>query len=71
MIANFSSSAISPLKALALDDLKNPETVGGLMSTYAQTKLAVTTLAPALADGLKEQNIPIRAIDPGADDDQR
>ncbi|MEM8916351.1 MAG: SDR family NAD(P)-dependent oxidoreductase [Pseudomonadota bacterium] len=66
MIVNFSSSAITPLKKLAIDNLANPEKVGGLMSTYAQTKLAVTALGPALADSLKSENILIRAIDPGA-----
>ncbi|MEL6207830.1 MAG: SDR family NAD(P)-dependent oxidoreductase [Pseudomonadota bacterium] len=66
MVVNFSSSAITPLKTLALQDLANPEKVGGLMSTYAQTKLAVTALAPALAAALKADNILIRAIDPGA-----
>ena len=66
MIVNFSSSAITPLKALELGNLANPEKVGGLMSTYAQTKLAVTALAPALADDLRSDNILIRAIDPGA-----
>ncbi|MEM1398877.1 MAG: SDR family NAD(P)-dependent oxidoreductase [Pseudomonadota bacterium] len=66
MIVNFCSSAITPLKKLAIDNLANPEKVGGLMSTYAQTKLAVTALGPALADSLKSENILIRAIDPGA-----
>lgn len=66
MVVNFSSSAISPLKAMELDQLATPEKVGGLMTTYAQTKLAVTALAPALADGLKSDNILIRAVDPGA-----
>lgn len=66
MVVNFSSSAITPLKTLALQDLANPEKVGGLMSTYAQTKLAVTALAPALSTALKADNILIRAIDPGA-----
>ncbi|MEM9044243.1 MAG: SDR family NAD(P)-dependent oxidoreductase [Pseudomonadota bacterium] len=66
MIVDFSSSAITPLKSLNLDDLAHPEKVGGLMTTYAQTKLAVTTLAPALAEELRPDNILIRAIDPGA-----
>ncbi|MEM6891564.1 MAG: SDR family NAD(P)-dependent oxidoreductase, partial [Pseudomonadota bacterium] len=46
--------------------LANPPKVGGLMSTYAQSKLAVTALAPGLAEQLKSDNILIRAIDPGA-----
>ncbi len=66
MIVNFSSSAISRLTTLELDNLATPEKVGGLLSTYAQSKLAVTALAPALADELASQNIFIRAIDPGA-----
>lgn len=66
MVVNLSSSAITPLKALELDTLANPPKVGGLMSTYAQTKLAVTTLSAALAAELKSDNILIRAIDPGA-----
>lgn len=66
MIVNFSSSAITGLKSLEIETLPNPPTVGGLMSTYAQTKLAVTALAPALADKLRTDNILIRAIDPGA-----
>lgn len=66
MVVLFSSSAVNPQKALKLGELVNPETVGGLMATYAQSKLAVTALAPALADELKAHNILIRAIDPGA-----
>ncbi|MEL6235056.1 MAG: SDR family NAD(P)-dependent oxidoreductase [Pseudomonadota bacterium] len=66
MVVNLSSSAITPLKKLELDTLADPPKVGGLMSTYAQTKLAVTTLSAALADTLKPDNILIRAIDPGA-----
>lgn len=66
MIINLSSGAITSLKTLDLDNLARPEKVGGLMSTYAQTKLAATALAPALAEGLKTENVLIRAIDPGA-----
>lgn len=66
IIVNFASSAVMRLKALDLENLANPATVGGLMSTYAQSKLAVTTLVSALADQLKSKNILIRAIDPGA-----
>ncbi|MEM6898065.1 MAG: SDR family NAD(P)-dependent oxidoreductase [Pseudomonadota bacterium] len=66
MVINFSSSAINPQKTLELGTLANPEKVGGLMTTYAQTKLAATALAPAMADSLKVDNILIRAIDPGA-----
>ena len=65
MILLFSSSAVNPQKKLSLDELPDPETVGGLMSTYAQTKLAVTAIAPALADMLAADNIKIRAVDPG------
>ena len=66
MIVNFSSSAIGGLKTLNVENLANPESVGGLLSTYAQTKLAVTALAAAMADDLRSDNILIRAIDPGA-----
>ncbi|MEL7043505.1 MAG: SDR family NAD(P)-dependent oxidoreductase [Pseudomonadota bacterium] len=66
MVVNFSSSAINGVKALELDNLADPDEVGGLFTTYAQTKLALTALAPALADDLEKQNILIRAIDPGA-----
>lgn len=66
IVVLFSSSAVNPQKSLNLADLPKPETVGGLMRTYAQTKLAVTALAPALADTLKADNILIRAVDPGA-----
>ncbi|MBO6504434.1 MAG: SDR family NAD(P)-dependent oxidoreductase [Kordiimonadaceae bacterium] len=66
MIVNFSSSAITPLKSLDVDNLVAPEEVGGLMTTYAQTKLAVTMFAPALAEELLRDNILIRAVDPGA-----
>ncbi|MEM7692753.1 MAG: SDR family NAD(P)-dependent oxidoreductase [Pseudomonadota bacterium] len=66
MIVNFSSSAIQSPNVLELTKLARPDSVGGLMTTYAQTKLAATALAPALAEGLKAQNILIRAIDPGA-----
>ncbi|MEM7309031.1 MAG: SDR family NAD(P)-dependent oxidoreductase [Planctomycetota bacterium] len=66
MVVNLSSSVIQRLKTLDVGELADPPRVGGLMSTYAQTKLAVTALAPALADELKADNILIRAIDPGA-----
>ncbi|MBO9436659.1 SDR family NAD(P)-dependent oxidoreductase [Ruegeria sp. R13_0] len=66
MVVNMSSSAVSSVKSLNLENITNPETVSGLMGTYAQTKLAVTALAPAMADELKQHNILIRAIDPGA-----
>ncbi|MEO1080282.1 MAG: SDR family NAD(P)-dependent oxidoreductase [Pseudomonadota bacterium] len=66
MIVNFSSGAINGVKALDLDNLADPDEVGGLFTTYAQTKLALTALAPALAADLENQNILIRAIDPGA-----
>ncbi|MEM6441410.1 MAG: SDR family NAD(P)-dependent oxidoreductase [Pseudomonadota bacterium] len=66
IIVNMSSSAINPLKSLQLSSLPDPDKVGGLMTTYAQTKLAATALAPALADDLKADGILIRAVDPGA-----
>ncbi|MEM9911118.1 MAG: SDR family NAD(P)-dependent oxidoreductase [Pseudomonadota bacterium] len=66
MVVLFSSSAVNSQKTLDLAELPNPEKVGGLMGTYAQSKLAVTTLAPALATTLKSDNILIRAVDPGA-----
>lgn len=66
MVVNFSSSAISHPKFLDMGGLANPESVGGLLSTYAQTKLAATALAPALAPRLASENVLIRAIDPGA-----
>lgn len=66
MVVLFSSSAVSSQKSLNLEELTNPDKVGGLMSTYAQTKLAVTALAPAISETLAADNILIRAIDPGA-----
>lgn len=66
VVVMFSSSAVNAPKTLDLDALESPATVTGLMGTYAQTKLAATALAPALAGRLKEDNILIRAIDPGA-----
>ena len=66
VIVNFSSSAIRSQKRLDLDTLANPDQVGGLMTTYAHTKLALTALAPALADDLAQDHILIRAVDPGA-----
>ncbi|MEM8812767.1 MAG: SDR family NAD(P)-dependent oxidoreductase [Pseudomonadota bacterium] len=66
MIVLFSSSAVNSQRALKLDELANPERVGGLMGTYAQTKLAVTTLAPALSEMLIADTVLIRAVDPGA-----
>ncbi|MEM9409893.1 MAG: SDR family NAD(P)-dependent oxidoreductase [Planctomycetota bacterium] len=65
MVTNFSSSAINSVKSMDVVNLANPDIVGGLMTTYAQTKLAVTAMALALADELKRDNILIRAIDPG------
>ncbi|MEM1277135.1 MAG: SDR family NAD(P)-dependent oxidoreductase, partial [Pseudomonadota bacterium] len=66
MVVNFSSSAVNALRTLDLAHLANPESVGGLMTTYAQSKLAVTAMAAAMAEELKTDNILIRAIDPGA-----
>ena len=66
MVVMLSSSAVNAKAKLELDSLLNPAKVGGLMGTYAHTKLAVTALAPALAGQLKAANILIRAIDPGA-----
>ena len=66
MVVFFSSSAVNSQKSLNLDELANPDKVGGLMGAYAQTKLAVTALAPALSESLKADNILIRAVDPGA-----
>jgi len=66
MVLTFSSSAVNSQKVLNLEELANPKKVGGIMSTYAQTKLAVTALAPALSATLTANNILIRAVDPGA-----
>ncbi|MEM6463302.1 MAG: SDR family NAD(P)-dependent oxidoreductase [Pseudomonadota bacterium] len=66
MVILFSSSAVNPQKTLKLSELANPEKVSGIMGTYAQTKLAVTALAPALSKDLEADNILIRAVDPGA-----
>ncbi|TQV80532.1 SDR family NAD(P)-dependent oxidoreductase [Denitrobaculum tricleocarpae] len=66
IVVNFSSSAVNAQKTLELGNLADPEKVGGIMGTYAQTKLAVTALSAALSDDLKSDNILIRAIDPGA-----
>ncbi|MEM1132820.1 MAG: SDR family NAD(P)-dependent oxidoreductase [Pseudomonadota bacterium] len=66
MIVNLSSGVIDSTKKLDLENLANPDIVGGLMTTYAQTKLAVTALSAALAEDLQSDNILIRAIDPGA-----
>lgn len=66
MAVIFSSGAVNAKKTLNLDELSNPDKVGGLMGTYAQTKLAATALAPALSKRLREDNILIRAVDPGA-----
>ncbi|MEM9109643.1 MAG: SDR family NAD(P)-dependent oxidoreductase [Planctomycetota bacterium] len=66
MVINFSSSVIKQQKSLDLDSLANPDQVTGLMGTYAQSKLAVTTMSAALADSLAEDHTLIRAIDPGA-----
>ncbi|MEM6259568.1 MAG: SDR family NAD(P)-dependent oxidoreductase [Planctomycetota bacterium] len=66
MIINFSSSVIKQQKSLDLGSLAKPDQVTGLMGTYAQSKLAVTTMSAALAGALAEDHILIRAIDPGA-----
>lgn len=66
MVVNMSSSAVSSARTLDLENIVNPKTVSGLMGTYAQTKLAVTALAAAMAEDLKQDNILIRAVDPGA-----
>lgn len=66
MIVNFSSSAIKQQKTLDLGSLANPDKVTGLMGTYAQSKLAATAMSAALAETLANDNILIRAVDPGA-----
>ncbi|MEM9403500.1 MAG: SDR family NAD(P)-dependent oxidoreductase [Pseudomonadota bacterium] len=66
VVVNFSSSAIKNAKSLELGNLENPQEVTGLMGTYAQSKLALTTLSAALADDLRSDNILVRAVDPGA-----
>ncbi len=66
MVLTMSSSAIGRVKALEIDELRNPQEIGGLMGAYAHTKLALTAISAELAPDLANDRILIRAIDPGA-----
>ena len=65
VVLTMSSSTIHRVKRLDLDDLANPEKVGGLAGAYARSKLALTIMGAAWADELRAHNILIRSVDPG------
>ncbi|MEM9445826.1 MAG: SDR family NAD(P)-dependent oxidoreductase [Verrucomicrobiota bacterium] len=64
-IANFSSSAIDSVKTLNVDQLVNPEKIGGLLDAYAKTKAALNVMACFLKEELSADHIYIYAVDPG------
>ncbi|MEM7748827.1 MAG: SDR family NAD(P)-dependent oxidoreductase [Pseudomonadota bacterium] len=65
MIINTTSSAQNAVKSLNIDALSNPEVIGGLTGAYAATKLALTTIGTAMADGLAGDGIMVRSVCPG------
>ncbi|MEM0976752.1 MAG: SDR family NAD(P)-dependent oxidoreductase [Pseudomonadota bacterium] len=65
MIINTTSSAQNAVKSLEPESLSNPEEIGGLTGAYAATKLALTTMGAAIAEGLAADGITLRSVDPG------
>lgn len=65
MIINTTSSAQNAVKSLNIDALSNPEVIGGLTGAYAATKLALTTMGTAMADGLADDGVMVRSVCPG------
>lgn len=65
VVITMSSSTIHRVKQLDLDNLTNPDKVGGLAGAYARSKLALTVMGAAWSDELLKQNILIRSVDPG------
>lgn len=66
MVVTMSSSAINSVRKLDVEGLSNPEKIKGLFGAYAQSKAALTVMGAAMANGLEQDNILIRSIDPGA-----
>ncbi|MEO0525478.1 MAG: SDR family NAD(P)-dependent oxidoreductase [Pseudomonadota bacterium] len=66
MIVNTTSSAHNAAKALDTKMLSDPAVIGGLTGAYATTKLALTTMGTAMAEGLRADGIMLRSVCPGA-----
>ncbi|MEL6840997.1 MAG: SDR family NAD(P)-dependent oxidoreductase [Pseudomonadota bacterium] len=66
MVVNTTSSAHNAAKSLDTETLSDPKFIGGLTGAYATTKLALTTMGTALADGLRADGIMLRSVCPGA-----
>ncbi|MEM9387980.1 MAG: SDR family NAD(P)-dependent oxidoreductase [Pseudomonadota bacterium] len=64
MVSTMSSSAIKAVKWLDVAQLSRPEQFG-LFGAYAASKMALTIMGTAMADGLRRDNILIRSVDPG------
>lgn len=66
MIVNTTSSAHNAAKSLDTETLSDPKVIGGLTGAYATTKLALTTMGTAMAEGLRADGIMLRSVCPGA-----
>ncbi|MEO0384173.1 MAG: SDR family NAD(P)-dependent oxidoreductase [Pseudomonadota bacterium] len=66
MIVNTTSAAHKAAKSLDTETLSDPKVIGGLTGAYATTKLALTTMGVAMADGLRADGITVRSVCPGA-----
>lgn len=65
IVVNFSSSAINGVKELDVATLTNPESIGGLMGAYANSKAALTAVSHLMQEELSEDGILIEVVDPG------
>ncbi|MEM8544917.1 MAG: SDR family NAD(P)-dependent oxidoreductase [Cyanobacteria bacterium P01_H01_bin.119] len=65
VVVNFSSSAINGVKELDVATLTNPESIGGLMGAYANSKAALTAVSHLMQEELSEDGILIEVVDPG------
>lgn len=64
-ILNVSSGAISMTGKLRVEELRQPPHLQKLFGSYAQSKLALTTLTNALAPEYQKEGIILRSADPG------
>jgi len=64
-IVNFSTSMISSIKKLDMDNLVRPKNTGGMGKIYARAKLLVNIFNQSLKDDLANQGVSILAVCPG------
>ncbi|MEM8920179.1 MAG: SDR family NAD(P)-dependent oxidoreductase [Pseudomonadota bacterium] len=64
MVVTMSSSSINGVGKLEVEELVVPKKLG-LLGAYAKSKMALTIMSAEISDDLKQDNILIRAIDPG------